>query len=166
MSAGPQDGGPCEAGPYDGDATDAAECVPPSAAGHLEPYGARVRLRPEQDPLAATPFLRDLLTGIAAGCMVAGATVIGHLKCVLRTEAGVVPCSLTSLRSGAVCRGGPEAAGIVVTIGEEAELDLAVLVYGVPAKAVDEIVLVALERLLGPAHVHWAKETPTHPPHC
>ena len=93
--------GPCGGGSGGG----GLAAAPPSAAGHLEPYGARVRLRPGREPLAAAPFLKDLLDGIAAACVAAGATLIGHLKCVLHTEAGVVPCNLTSLRTGAVCRG-------------------------------------------------------------
>lgn len=141
----------------------------PSAAGPLGPYGVRVRLRPEQDPLAAAPFLKALLEAVAASCAAAGATVIGHLKCVLHTEAGVVPCNLTSLRSGAVCRGGAGAAGaapgIAVAIGEEAVLDLAVLVYGVSADSIDEVVRDVLERLLGPARVRWNTQVPTQRPH-
>ena len=143
--------------------------APPSAAGPLEPYGTWVRLRPERDPLAATPFLKALLEGVAAGCAAAGATVIGHLKCVLHTEAGVVPCNLTSVRSGAVCRGGAGAAGadaapgIAVAVGEEAVLDLVVLVYGVSAALIDEVVRDVLERILGPVCAHWAGQISTDP---
>ncbi len=162
MSAGahgadPHGADPRGAGPHS---------APPSAAGPLEPYGARVRLRPEQDALAVAPFLKALLEGVAKGCTATGATVIGHLKCVLHTEAGGVPCNLTSLRSGAVCRGGAGAApGIAVKAGEEAVLDLAVLVYGVSGAVIDEVVRDVLERLLGPACVHWAKQIPSHSPH-
>ena len=93
------------------------------------------------------------------------------LTAVLLAACWAVPCNLTSLRSGAVCRGGAGAAGagaapgVAVAVGEEAVLDLAVLVYGVSAAVIDEVVRDVLERLLGPACVHWARQIPSHPPH-
>lgn len=131
----------------------------PSAAGHFEPYGARVRLRPRTRPLEAAPFLKDLLEDVASGCLGSGATVIGHLKCVLHTAAGPVPANLTSVRSGAVCRGG---GGERVEPGHVAGLDLAVLVYGLSAEQIDGLVSDSLARLLEPAGANWYKSKSIH----
>ncbi len=43
-----------------------AGCTPPSAAGHLEPYGARVVLRAERQPLDPEGFLVTLVEDLAA----------------------------------------------------------------------------------------------------
>ena len=132
---------------------------PPSAAGRLEPYGTRVRLQPGTQSLEAAPFLKDLLEEIALRCVAAGATVIGHLKCVLHTPAGPVLANLASVRSGAVCRGeGRER----VESGEEAGLDLAVLVYGLSAVEIDKVVSASLAHLLEPAGANWYKSISIH----
>jgi hypothetical protein len=127
---------------------------PPSAAGDFAPYGARIFLRPTAEGLEPEPFLVALLEVIASACVDAGASVIGHLKCFLRTPDGHVACNLTSVRSGAKCR---ESGAGVVAPGGEAELDLAVLVYGLPVGTIDGLVGEALEELLPPLGVRWTK---------
>lgn len=139
---------------------------PPSAAGHIEPYGARIVLGALPTGFATGGFLRDLLERVAAGCEQEGATVVGHLKCVLTTESGRIRCNLTSLRSGATCveepvgsaMGPDRAAGGAqadAAVPAGATLDLAVLVYGLPALVIDRLVGDTLATLLGPAGVDW-----------
>jgi hypothetical protein len=134
-------------------------CSPPSAAGPLEPYGSRVLLRPRTAPLETSPFLRALLERIASSCAAAGATLIGHIKCVLHTDAGRLAANLTSVHSGASTRGG---GAQTIEPGCEARLDLVVLVYGLPVDVVDGLVSEALDRLLSPADVAWIKRVPAH----
>jgi hypothetical protein len=134
-------------------------CSPASAAGRLEPYGARVWLRPRTHPLETAPFLTALLEGIALSSVEAGAKLIGHLKCVLHTAGGLLLCNLTSLRSGAACRGD---GARVVTPGDTAELDLVVLVYGLAAEVVDGLVCDALEGLLAPLGTAWDPHVSMH----
>jgi hypothetical protein len=132
---------------------------PPSAAGDFAPYGCRVLLRPTAKELKPELFLAALLDNIASACVGAGASVIGHLKCFLRTGDRHVSCNLASVRSGARCR---ESGAGVVAPGGEAELDLAVLVYGLPAEAIDGLVGEALEKLLSPLGVRWSKSASFH----
>ena len=132
---------------------------PPSAAGDLATYGCRAFLRPTAKELRPEPFLAALLEDIASACAGAGASVIGHLKCFLRTADGHVSCNLTSVRSGAKCR---ESGAGVVAPGGEAELDLAVLVYGLPAEAIDGLVGGTLEKLLLPLGVRWSRSASFH----
>ena len=136
---------------------------PPSAAGHLEPYGVRVQLRTGYAPLEAPAFLKDLLEGVAAACVGEGATVIGHLKCVLHTEGGPLACNLTSVRTGAACRGD---AGRTIAAGEEGTLDLAVMVYGIGAETIEGLVAAVLAGLLDPAGVAWSRTSAIHSDHA
>jgi len=132
---------------------------PASAAGDFAPYGSRILLWPTATELKAQPFLVALLEDIASVCVDAGASVLGHLKCFLRTADGHVSCNLTSVRSGAECR---ESGAGVVAPGSEAELDLAVLVYGLPAQVIDGLVGEVLEELLSPLGVRWSKSASFH----
>jgi len=125
---------------------------PPSAAGELEPYAVRILLRPQTEPLDAAAFLQTLLERVATSCVEAGAALVGHLKCVLHTPRGRLLCNLTSRRSGARCRG--EGSQTILP-GDEAGLDLVVLVYGVPARNVGRIVHEVLEALLSPSGTWW-----------
>ena len=136
-----------------------ASSSPPSAAGPLEPYGAMVRLRPMSQDIDPLLVLPPLLEEIASACLEQGASILGHLKGLLRTSEGHISCNLTSVRSGASCREGGE---WVVPVESEAELDLVVLVYGLPAAAIDELVGETLERLLAPMGVIWAKSASFH----
>lgn len=129
--------------------------VPPSAAGHLEPYACRATLTPGTAPLEPADVLVRLLDGLAAACIEAGATIIGHLKCLLHTPGGTVACNLTSIRSGARCAGGA-AAPQALQPGEPARLDLVVLVYGLPAATLAELVRTSLAQVLGPAAAAWS----------
>jgi hypothetical protein len=133
--------------------------TPPSAAGFLEPYGVRVILHPGQLGVEAEPFLKALLEDTAATCAMEGASVVGHLKCLLRAGDRRLRCNLTSTRSGATCRGD---GGTPLSLTEGADLDLAVLVYGVPATVVDRIVGDTLRGLLGPVGVSWSKTVSFH----
>ena len=120
----------------------------------LEPYGARVSLRPQVRSLDPAWFAQALLEDIASSSLREGASLIGHLKCVFRTEAGHVRCNVTSVGPGATCRG--DGAGVVAP-GVEAELALAVMVYDLPGYVIDRLVADALERLLCPLGVSWSK---------
>jgi hypothetical protein len=135
--------------------------TPPSAAGFLEPYGARVTLQPGDHDLDAELFLKMLLEQIASSCL-EGASVIGHLKCLLRAGGRRLRCNLTSVRLGATCRGEGEAP---LSLGSGAELDLAVLVYGLPAVTIDGLVGEALRGLLSPMGVSWSKSASSHANH-
>lgn len=126
----------------------------PRSVERLEPYGARVLLSPGDESLDPSWFLKTLLEEVAVACVDAGASVIGHLKCFLRTGDGPLRCNLTSVEGGARCEGGGER---LLPAGSEAELELAVLVYGLPAATIDGLVGGALERLLSPAGVSWTK---------
>lgn len=110
----------------------------------LEPYTVRLRLiaSANLDPsTAVAAFLEE----VARTCDEAGASIIGHLKCHGRLAGGGrFHCNLTSLRSGAHCSDSPEQGW---PPGEELELDLAVLVYGLPRDIVERSVQQALERL-------------------
>jgi hypothetical protein len=116
-----------------------------------------VRLRAVALELDAAAFLTALLEDVATSCLVAGTSVIGHLKCVLRLPGTLVHCSLVSVRSGAQCVMDGAGPGLLRP-GEETELALAVLVYGLPAGAIDALVEEGLERLLSPPGVRWSKE--------
>ena len=122
-------------------------------AGDLEPYGAKVRLSPGGD-LDSHRLLAALLEDVARACEAAGASLVGHIKCVLRTDSGRIHCSLTSFGAAARC-GGDEA--VRLREGQEVELHLAVLVYGLPATTIDGIVEAALERTLAPTASLWSK---------
>ena len=137
-------------------ATHPATCVPPSAGGQLEPYGARVVVRPVSQPLDPESFLSALLEGVAASCVASGASVIGHLKCLFYTPGGVLACNLTSVRSGARCTARDEDATKVLGPGDSARLDLAVLVYGLPGTTIDALLRRALTSLLEPLEVAWS----------
>ena len=146
--------------------------TPLSAAGPLEPYGVRVMLRPASGEFEPQQFLSTFLQDLAAACVTSGASVIGHLKCLLHMPDHAIACNLTSLREGARCsvRSSPGAAPsaapstapsaaltpVALRPGQEARLDLAVLVYGLPAETVDAIVRAALSRLLGSLDVSWS----------
>lgn len=119
--------------------------VPPSAAGHLDPYGARVTLRPVSAVLQPQPFLVALLEDVAAGCIAAGASVIGHLKCVLHLPGEAVVCNLTSIKTGAKCRTQRDEAPPALEPGQAARLDLTVLVYGASAEVIDGLVRTVLD---------------------
>ena len=119
------------------------------------PTPAGWRSRPAQPGWSRLICSSGCWTSVAAACVQAGATVIGHLKCVLHLPAGVLACNLTSVRSGARCAEGA-AAPQALQPGEPARLDLVVLVYGLPAAAVAELVRERLSRLLDPLGAAWS----------
>jgi hypothetical protein len=132
--------------------------VPPLAAGHLEPYGTRITIRPTSQELDPEQFIVALLEGLAARCVASGASVIGHLKCLLHMPGNALVCNLTSMRSGATCAGQTrvsEARSPLVP-GESACLTLTVLVYGLPAARIDTLLREGLGRLLDPLGVTWS----------
>ena len=137
----------------------AAVRTPPSAAGRLEPYGARVALRAERQPLDPEGFLVTLVEDLAAASVAAGASVIGHIKCLLRTQDGVFTCNLTSVRTGAaVRRQGDTTVPAVLRTGESAELEIAVLVYDLSAETIAALLEQGLRRLLDPQGCRWSKQ--------
>jgi hypothetical protein len=131
---------------------------PPSAAGPLEPYGARVSLRPATAGFDPQPFLADLLRGLAAGCTGSGSTIVGHLKCFLHLPGGGIACNLTSVRTGASCSVRGLTPPVALPAGEANQLDLAVLVYGITTATIDALVRGELSRLLDPRDVSWSLE--------
>jgi hypothetical protein len=134
----------------------------------LEPYGVRVMLQPASGELEPQEFLVAFLQDLAVACLASGASVIGHLKCLLHMPGHAVSCNLTSLREGARCsvrsapgavqghHSGATSAPGTLKPGHEARLDLAVLVYGLPAATVGVLTRAALSRLLGPLGVQWS----------
>ena len=132
--------------------------VAPSAAGHFEPYNARVLLWPNTQVLEPEPFLKRLLEDLAGSCLASGASQIGHLKCLLHTPAGVLACNLTSARSGASCALTPGTVGQAAPLlpGDAARLDLAVLVYGLAVFTIDTLARRALADILDVADVSWS----------
>ena len=161
---------------------------PPSAAGHLEPYGVRVKLRLASDVAQgeaagrpAAPAAGDfepqeslvaLLQSVAEACVASGGVVIGHLKCLLHLPDIAVACNLTSLREGARCTVRPVSGGeshprsdsvpgatsrpAALGPGQEARLDLAVLVYGLATTTIDALVRAALSQTFGPLGLSWS----------
>jgi hypothetical protein len=119
---------------------------PPSAGPGFEPYGLKVHLGPAPAGLSPERLLIDLLGDIALGCLAEGATVIGHLKCLLSTGDGTLACNLVSTRTGAHCR---RLGTQPVSLSQGAELELSVLVYGLPSGVIDTIARTVLGRLLG-----------------
>ena len=128
-----------------------------SPATTLDPYGARVVVFMGAIALEPQEFLAALLENVAQSCESAGATIIAHLKGFLRLGDQLVSCNLTSVRRGAVCRG---ERGGPFPPWSEVELDLAVLVFGLPAAEIDALVADALERLLSPLGATWTKHVP------
>jgi hypothetical protein len=107
----------------------------------LEAYTAALRFEARRHVSASGDLVADLLEEVAEGCDAAGSSLIGHIKCHARSEGRVFSCSLTSRRTGATCRG---ARGEPLVPGATLEVDLAVLVYGLPWEAVDAQVRRAL----------------------
>ncbi|MCE5254962.1 MAG: hypothetical protein LLG45_12290 [Actinomycetia bacterium] len=132
--------------------------TPASTPRLLEPYGARVVLQPAQQELDAEMFLKALLEDVASACLVGGASVIGHLKCLVQAGDRRWFCNLTSTRSGAACRGEGDGR---LSLQDGARLDLAVLVYGLPASTIDGLVGDALRSLLEPLGISWSKNMPS-----
>ncbi len=121
-----------------------------TAPDELEPYTARLRFRGRFDhpPALVGGFLED----VARSCDLAGASVIGHLKAHARTARGAFHCNLASIRSGAHCAG-PLADHPAAT--DSLDLDLAVLVYGLPSHLVATLVTEAAERLRSVGLTDW-----------
>lgn len=113
-----------------------------TSASDIETYATRVELTFEPPTADAQAIIASLLRRIAEGCVAAGASLIGHIKCYGEAPTGeYVHCSITSLRSGTSCRG--TVAGPCERIG----LDLNVLVYGLPHQAIDAEVRRCLQAL-------------------
>ncbi|MHB1344186.1 MAG: hypothetical protein ACYCX3_07485 [Thermoleophilia bacterium] len=121
-----------------------------TAPDRLEPYAARLRFRGRFDhpPALIAGFLED----IARSCDPAGASLIGHLKAHARTARGAFHCNLASLRSGAHCAG---ALADHPAPTDSLDLDLAVLVYGLPSHTVAALVTEAAERLRDVGLTDW-----------
>lgn len=124
------------------------------AADEIEVYAARIELTFERPVPDAQDWIAVLLRRIAEGCVAAGASLIGHIKCYGELPTGqYLHCSLTSLRSGTSCRG--NAIGPCQRIG----LDLNVLVYGLAHQAIDAEVHSSLQALSQANPLAFAIET-------
>lgn len=121
-----------------------------TSADQLEPYTVRLGLRGSFDhpPALVAGFLED----VARSCDLAGASLIGHLKAHARTPRRAFHCNLASIRSGAHCAG-PLAEHPAAT--DSLDLDLAVLVYGLPCDVVAGLVEAAAERLRHAGLTDW-----------
>ncbi len=131
------------------------EHTPPSAAGFIEPFGMRVQIDPAASGTPffdARSFLTAFLDDVAAACEAEGASLIGHIKCFLSNGHDSVHCNLTSRRIGACC-GGSDTGHL--PLDRPIDVDLAVLVYGLPREAITLLVLRALEQRLEPLGVAW-----------
>jgi hypothetical protein len=103
-------------------------------------------------------FLTRLLEDLAASCLASGASVIGHIKCLLRASDGALAGNLTSVRSGASVGGLPGAPALsVLQGGDNAELEITILVYDVSAQTIDALFDETLARLLSPVQVSCSK---------
>ena len=113
----------------------------------LDPYTCRAVFTADAEVAAPGVMVGSLLEDIACRCENVGASLLGHIKCHVRTGDAHFHCNLTSSRSGARCTG-PTAEGAVVPgslgLGDVLELDLAVLVYGLPSWVLETVVLEAL----------------------
>jgi hypothetical protein len=133
-----------------------------TSADQLEPYTVRLRFRGQFDDPPA--LVAGFLEAVARSCDLAGASLIGHLKAHVRTPGGAFHCSLASIRSGAHCAG-PVAERPAAT--DSLDLDLAVLVYGLPRDVVAGLVDAAVTRLRDAGLTDWtllpADAPPGHP---
>jgi hypothetical protein len=107
----------------------------------LEPYTASIRFTAPPEIPSPSGLVAALLEDIARRCGEAGCSVIGHIKCHARAGERAFSCSLATRRSGAACRGAGQEP---VTSGEVLEVDLAVLVYGLPRATIETIVIECL----------------------
>ena len=146
-----------------------ARPVPDTAPGRpgpqdLEPYAVALTIVAGPSGLDPGGLCGSLLITVARECERAGAAVLGHLKCHARFVDGTVRANLTSLRAG-VDRAG-NLAGRVAP-GESLSLDLAVLVYGLSATTIDDLVRVALVQCAPDASVErvHAAESDAGPDH-
>jgi hypothetical protein len=115
-----------------------------TAQDQLEPFSASFHLEARAPVVSPADLISSLLEDIARRCEQAGCSIIGHIKSHVSTRCGTFSCSLTSRRTGAVCR---ETVDGPVAAGELLDLDLAVLVYGLPERATETIVSAALASL-------------------
>jgi hypothetical protein len=116
-------------------------------ADQLDPYTVRASFIAEVDVADPAGMVSSLLEDIARRCEKAGCSLVGHIKCHARMAESHLHCNLTSLRSGAHCGGpGREGLGAMRSLGRggSLELDLAVLVYGLPSATLEVLVGEAL----------------------
>ncbi|MBU2601322.1 MAG: hypothetical protein KKA32_04050 [Actinobacteria bacterium] len=129
-----------------------------TAPDHLDPYTERLRLRGrlEQPP----DLVAGLLEDVARRCAEGGASLIGHVKAHARTAQGSFHCNLASIRSGAHSAG---PLTVHPAPADSMDLDLAVLVYGLPRETVAALVEDAVEGLREHGVTEWvcAAHAPT-----
>jgi len=122
----------------------------------LEPYTVSIRITAAVEIPAPAGLITALLEDVARRCEEAGCSVIGHIKCHARAGERAFSCSLTTRRSGAACRGrGREP----VASGEVLDVDLAVLVYGLPRAVIQTIVADSLAFAAPGATMNMATES-------
>ncbi len=98
-------------------------------------YAARVSLIFDK-PRTGSELQRiveTLMSRTAVECVEAGATLIGHIKCIAETkEGGHMTCSVTDMDGKARCRGdmGRKSEGVDIVIN--------ILLYGLDRSAVEE----------------------------
>ncbi len=132
-----------------------------TAPDELEPYAVSLRLDAHEPLQSPQHLVAGLLEDIARRCEDAGASVIGHIKCHAKLAGHAFSCSLTTRHTGALCHGAGSGA---LAAGGALDLDLAVLVYGLPSAAVEEAVRKALAAALPRSAGTWhtARGAPHH----
>ena len=113
----------------------------------LDPYTCHAAFTAEAEVADPGGMVASLIEDVARRCEDEGASLIGHIKCHARMGKSHFHCNLTSTRLGARC-GAPAAEGAAVpgslVQGAALELDLAVLVYGLPSSVLETVVSEAL----------------------
>jgi len=117
----------------------------------IAPYSVRLRLVPPQGEFAEPhEDICALLEELGRRTESAGASLIGHLKCYVESPAGEnFHGSLTSLRSGARCRGERAQGAASLTV------DLTALVYGLSGDEVEAVTLATLRQMQEQGHFEW-----------
>lgn len=127
----------------------------------LEPYAVSIRFTARAGVRSSADLVGHLLEDIARGCEGAGCSLIGHIKCHARAGESGFSCSLTSRRLGPGFRG---ATRRPLGPGETLDVDLAVLVYGLPRRAIETIVMDSLAVTTLEASVDLSTTGPCAPP--
>lgn len=124
-----------------------------TGADRLEVYTVRAHVSGRLGDEPAQTVAR-LLEDIARRCEEAGCSLIGHIKCHVRAGEARFHCNLTSRRTGARCS--PARRGRVGDL----EMDLAVLVYGLPRERVEAVVREGFAAAFSGAGAQWTLAAP------
>jgi len=108
-------------------------------------YAGRIHVRFKK-PRSATELqklLQDFMSITAVGCGEAGATLIGHIKCIAEADkGGYLACSATDSSGNVRCKGEFSEGS------RRLDLVLNVLVYGLERPKIEDVVMRASETVL------------------